>query len=266
MTVKQFYENIYRELRKTKAPSLHLEDFLYFANKGIQEYINLSYRVYQHNQQLTDDLQPLVNTAEGVINHQTSTIVFTDGNGAILSTSPVTIGKRYDSNFIKFNLFPSYQHWLGAHTTIANLRPTKCKPAGSTSVARVQLLTKDVANQIMTNVYARPDADYGRVYYTMTDGANSEVMPSVSLFFGRLNTFRLNTVSVDYLKNPSVLFMTDAQVVSPIDTTATLEFPEYVCNELIKHTVKLILELNSDPRLQTHIPINNTLPRIPEGK
>ena len=39
MTVKEAYENVLRELRKHKSPSLHLDDYNYWINKGIQEYL-----------------------------------------------------------------------------------------------------------------------------------------------------------------------------------------------------------------------------------
>ena len=60
MTDKGAYEAVLREIRKAKAPSLHLEDFNYWANKGIQEYLNERYNKFQISQQLTDDLQALI--------------------------------------------------------------------------------------------------------------------------------------------------------------------------------------------------------------
>lgn len=44
-----------------------------------------------------------------------------------------------------------------------------------------------------------------------------------------------------------------------VDTTKEMEFPEYVCYEIINEFVKLLLENTSDPRLQTNIPINQTI-------
>ena len=38
-----------------------------------------------------------------------------------------------------------------------------------------------------------------------------------------------------------------------------MEFPDYVCQEIINVLVKLVMENSSDPRLQTHIPVNTTI-------
>lgn len=38
-----------------------------------------------------------------------------------------------------------------------------------------------------------------------------------------------------------------------------MEFPDYICYEIINEFVKLLLENASDPRLQTNIPINQTI-------
>ena len=59
MTVVEFYEHVLTELNKVEAPSLLLEDFNYFANKAVQQYINEVYNRYDMNQQSTDDLSAL---------------------------------------------------------------------------------------------------------------------------------------------------------------------------------------------------------------
>jgi hypothetical protein len=38
-----------------------------------------------------------------------------------------------------------------------------------------------------------------------------------------------------------------------------MEFPDYVCQEIINELVTLMMENSSDPRLQTNIPINQTI-------
>ena len=40
-----------------------LEDFNYFVNKSVQQYINKKYNVYEINQQSSDDLRVLQTTA-----------------------------------------------------------------------------------------------------------------------------------------------------------------------------------------------------------
>ena len=59
MTIRQLYDNLLSELNKVEAPSLLLEDFIYFANKAVQQYTNKRYNQYDITQQTTDDLRVL---------------------------------------------------------------------------------------------------------------------------------------------------------------------------------------------------------------
>jgi hypothetical protein len=59
--------------------------------------------------------------------------------------------------------------------------------------------------------------------------------------------------------------MTQEQVLAVEDNTPKLEFPDYVCYEIINIYVRLFLENASDPRLQTNMPINQTI-AIPGSK
>ena len=43
MTIRQLYDNVLSELNKVEAPSMLLEDFIYFANKAVQQYANKTY-------------------------------------------------------------------------------------------------------------------------------------------------------------------------------------------------------------------------------
>jgi hypothetical protein len=63
MTARQLYEAILIELNKENAPNILLEDFNYFANKAISNYVNKRYNIYDINQQTTDDLRVLKATA-----------------------------------------------------------------------------------------------------------------------------------------------------------------------------------------------------------
>jgi hypothetical protein len=45
------------ELVKEEAPTLYLEDYLYYFNKAISEYMKTRYEVFETNQQLADDMR-----------------------------------------------------------------------------------------------------------------------------------------------------------------------------------------------------------------
>nr|DAK03589.1 MAG TPA: hypothetical protein [Bacteriophage sp.] len=53
--------------------------------------------------------------------------------------------------------------------------------------------------------------------------------------------------------------MTQTQYELVEDTSQVLEFPDYVCQEIINELVKLLLENASDPRLQTNLAVNQTI-------
>jgi hypothetical protein len=63
MTSRQVFEYALVELNKVQAPSLLLEDYNYFINKAINQYINRVYNLYDVNQQKTDDLRVLKSSA-----------------------------------------------------------------------------------------------------------------------------------------------------------------------------------------------------------
>lgn len=73
------------------------------------------------------------------------------------------------------------------------------------------------------------------------------------------SVFELKKVLVDYIKTPQYIRLTQDQLDRTADTSQIMEFPDYVCQEIINELVHLIMENASDPRLQTHIPITNTI-------
>jgi hypothetical protein len=68
MTVRDLYDAALIEINKLEAPSMLLEDYNYFINKAIQQYINKAYNRYEMNQQATDDLRVLKETVSLPLN------------------------------------------------------------------------------------------------------------------------------------------------------------------------------------------------------
>lgn len=73
------------------------------------------------------------------------------------------------------------------------------------------------------------------------------------------STFTLSQVYVDYLKAPQFIRLTQDQVDTVQDTSQVIEFQDYVCQEIVNELVTLLMENASDPRLQTQIPINQSI-------
>lgn len=64
--------------------------------------------------------------------------------------------------------------------------------------------------------------------------------------------FQLEQVLIDYIKTPQYIRLTQEQVNLTEDTSQIMEFPDYVCQEIINELVTLVMENTADPRLQSH--------------
>jgi hypothetical protein len=71
--------------------------------------------------------------------------------------------------------------------------------------------------------------------------------------------FTLEKVFVDYIKTPQLIRLTQEQVNLTEDTSQIMEFPDYVCQEIINELVTLVMENTADPRLNSHIPVTQTI-------
>lgn len=246
------------ERRKAKAASFHLEEFNYFMNKGIQEYCNIRYARFAETQQLSDDLQSLVRTSNITFTTDGAGVITGEYTGGFVQVGvPVSSGRRYGSDYLKFKSPDNYWHMLGSHVEAETLQNYKCFPAGFISNKPSKRLTQDVANGIINNDFLKPSFD--RPYHSFVDSLSGDVKPDLMYFFGTSNRFKLKSVAVDYLKDPSLVNLTEVQRDLPIDTSEVLEFPKYVCEEIIKKIVTLELEVASDPRIQTFPQVNASI-------
>lgn len=287
MTARELYEYALIECNKLEAPSLLLEDYNYFINKAVQQYINLIYNRYDMNQQSTDDLRVL----------KTSTVI-TLRAGEVgetgLTANTDLFGKSYIGELPK-----DYLHMLNCIVEFDPKKNFKCYEQGDPVQFAARRLTSDMFSGILNNAYMRPM--YKRPYYyinnfneqnpglptnsTMEDqipesaqglvdsdstvdsiklvrGRNANVTKVLlEIRFGKDDSlFKPTKAYIDYLKGPQFIRLTQAQIDLTEDTSQVLEFPNYVCFEIVNIFTKLIMENASDPRLQTNIPINQTIP------
>ena len=78
--------------------------------------------------------------------------------------------------------------------------------------------------------------------------------------YGKDDTvFELVGVVVDYIKTPQLIRITQEQIDLTRDTSQIMEFPDYVCQEIINELVMLVMENTANPRLQTHIPVTQSI-------
>ena len=287
MTARELYEYALIELNKLEAPSLLLEDYNYFINKAVQQYINLIYAKLEIDQQSTDDIRVLKTSA-------------------VLAPSKLTENPSY--NNLAGGMFKSsyyvdlpedYMHLLNCIVEYkVGVSNFKCYNKGDTVYFAARRLTPDMYTQVLNNAYMRPM--YKRPYYYLNNintagkivtnpsmdtailDANKKnnetpsalvdsnnvpgdrlANPSIvrlELRYGNDDgVFVPNNIYVDYLKSPMYIRLTQEQINSTLDYSQVLEFPDYVCFEIANIFVRLLMENASDPRLQTNIPINNTI-------
>ena len=284
MTIRDLFDYALIEMNKVEAPSLLLEDFNYFINKAVQQYINKVYNRYDINQQSSDDLRVLKATTQLSLNKKDLRLIANKQRFV------------YDTN-----LPSDYMHILNCIVEFEVKSNYKCYKVGDHIDFPARRLTSDSAPAILHNVYMKPD--YKRPYFYINNinpvngivdantnpiidpkrndpNANSSLEHDIrtdsiknedirlsnasevrlELRFGDDDTvFTPVAIYVDYIKSPMFIRLTYDDITSTEDHTRVLEFPDYVCYEIVNELVKLLMENASDPRLQSNYTVNQTI-------
>ena len=240
-----------------------LEDYNYFINKAVQQYINLVYAKLEIDQQSTDDIRVL----------KASTVLKPVKLYENPSYSHLANGMFKSSYYV--DLPEDYMHLLNCiveyKVGVANF---KCCNKGDMVYFAARKLTPDIntANTIVTNpsmdtAILDANKENNETPSALVDSNNVPgdrlANPStvrLELRYGNDDgVFVPNNIYVDYLKSPMYIRLTQEQINSTLDYSQVLEFPDYVCFEIANIFVRLLMENSSDPRLQTNMPINNTI-------
>jgi hypothetical protein len=239
MTARQAYINILIELVKEEAPTLYLEDYLYYFNKAISEYMKARYELYEVDQQLADDLR--------------------FWKKDFVSNSPSI---PIDSIFVAVGakrLFP-YRHLLSCIIDVHINKPiTKCdQRAGTTQQYKVTRMSAEIKAAILNNSYLRPT--FYRPYFEIRNN-------SILINAGDFDPSRVSIkkFTVEYLCQPTPVVLTEVEVEAIADTSQVLEFSDDVCDEITKVALKLILERGSNPRMQSNVAVNQSISDMPSG-
>ena len=342
MTARQVYEAVLIELNKSQAPNLLLEDFNYFFNKAVDQYVNRRYNLYDMNQQTTDDVRVLKSTVTLEVSSEHNKT----------HTGVTSKGSLYQSIY-EFDLPTDYLHLLNCICEYKVKKPFKCYDANTYVQFAAERLTADSWSTVINNVYTRPT--YKRPYYylhninrdlltneqagqgtkdytshfyngtygnsepttntdiptdpygpdvntvgtysgitdfknnnylddTQTTGGVSRVIDigstkqanaverisqirygnpgnvRIEIRYGKDNTlFELERIYVDYIKAPQHIRLSQEQLDLTEDTSQMMEFPDYVCQEIINELVHIVMENGRDDRLNTHIPVSQTV-------
>lgn len=226
-TARQVLEAALSETNKVKAPSLLLKDYNYNINKAIMEYINFKYNYYDLNQQIDDDL---------------NTIRVID--------APITLALPVGALNYRGELPENYLHPLNCSVKYTVANAFGCYSVGDTFHKAASKLTSGSAKRIEENHYFKPS--YKNPYF-YRNGNNLEIRS------GSTTSTIPTTAYIDYLRTPVTINLTQAQLESVIDVSQEMEYEDYVVREIIKVLTKLLLEHSMDPRLQSNIPVNQSI-------
>lgn len=359
MTARQVWEGMLTELSKVNAPSMLLQDFNYFFNKAINQYINKRYNIYDISQQTTDDLRVLKATTVLEPELIANTISGVDiSNWKAGNTS--LFGATYE-----VYLPLDYLHMLNCICVYKLNKRFKCYNEGDYVQFAAKRLTADSWSVVVNDYYNRPLPErpyyyihnvnqsvdlptnpledvsiltrtlkgtdsakdytnskiYVRKYKESQEGEEQEVTnledqyelqtfkeehptwivtDTVVVTEGQSNlprtislkniqnkstvekesgvrygnpssvrceirygkdhsVFELQSVVIDYIKAPQTIRLTQEQVDLTEDTSQIMEFPDYVCQEIINELTMLVMENTADPRLQTNTVVTQSI-------
>lgn len=307
-----------------------LEDFNYFINKAINQYINKRYNIYDVNQQTTDDLRVLKAGTLLPVNR-----IKIDDSFLAINNNPsenLDLKKLFGATY-EVNLPPDYMHILNCICIYKMKQSWKCYDKNDIVKFAAKRLTADAWSVVINDYYNRPlpqrpyfyihnvntridnptnplvtnDAsdDYEKykngtdLYspYKLKENDNSVVVESsnfnrnipfkwpdksttvvsgvnkeTAVRYGNPSNvrmeirygddssiFELQKVWIDYIKTPQFIRLTQTQVNLTQDTSQIMEFPDYVCQEIINELVTLVMENTADPRLQTNATVTKSI-------
>lgn len=295
-----------------------LQDFNYFFNKAIRQYINKRYNIYDVNQQTTDDLRVLKAT-------QVLPVTLSTNIEPLKSLADLGAGKSKLFGATYEVIMPDdYMHLLNCICIYKVNKKHKCYNAGDYVQFAAKMLTADAWSVVVNDYYNRPlperpyyyihninintevptnpltannpnGTDLAQAYNVTTSttsvgGTGDSNFPReitlgtpdgrtvstverdagtrygnasnvrIEIRYGHDNSiFELEKVFVDYIKTPQEIRLTQEQVNLTEDTSQIMEFPDYVCQEIINELTHLVMENTADPRLQTHPVITTSI-------
>ena len=298
MTARQLWEALLTELNKVNAPAILLQDFNYWANVATYKYANRIYNIYDTTQQTTDDLRVLKSTVKIPItntNNNTDNL-YSKGNYQVdlpsdyyhLLNCICEFQLGYPAN--KCSTQEEYKHYKANRLTadmwgeVMNnyyMKPTYKRPYYYFNNIH-NSDNKELPNGTSINIQNNPVPNNPEQNERGTDllneiisAANQESINLINkqskLRYGNASNVRMEirigdtkgvslvAVYIDYLRVPQNILLTQDQLDLVKDASQILEFPDYVCLEIVNELVKIVMENASDPRLQTHIPVSQSI-------
>ena len=141
------------------------------------------------------------------------------------------------------------------------------KPSYKVPYYFITKLNVDVNNALLNSilnpehVHSSNNANLEKIFDPCGTTCDEELLGNLKLEIrcGSNTKYVPSSVYIDYIRVPQRISLTYNELETEADTTRMLEFPEYVCYEIVNECVKLIMENASDPRLESNLAINQTI-------
>ncbi len=139
-----------------------------------------------------------------------------------------------------------YFHSLGCNVTLKVLKPFKRYKLDQTIVVPA---TRKRSDFDITRPFFRPSES--RVYYKVE---NSQLFVDAP----KNSNIDINSITLIYYRNPIIEELTE-DMLEGLEEAPNCEFGEYQTLEIINILSKLLLENASDQRLQSFVPVNQSI-------
>jgi len=151
----------------------------------------------------------------------------------------------------------NYYHLTGCTISYEATKDYKCYDKGEVFEETVKRLTTDAKAFIKNNYYLKPAIN--RPYFSVKNRLGN-VVPDLEIETGVLpDSVKIKAITVDCLRTPSKVELLDSVLNDPNHPGIPMEFPEYICLEIINELVLLALENQSDPRAGQVYQINQSI-------
>lgn len=276
MTIREIYKALLIELNKVQAPSILLEDFNYYINKVIQQYTNKKYNLCDINQQNMDDLGVLRESKILIPEKYFDKDNISDISSLYKGVYEVQLPEDYlhllnciclykiydqchkDGYIIEYPAIKLTSNSIGQVLKDYYNRPSIKKPY------YFIYNTKDSLNNIFSNNIQENTVNPEVIKLTtkkpiLYNQQNSGKMKMQIRCGSKDTTHNLFGVLINYLRVPKKISLTQEQLDLIQDTSEVMEFQDYVCREIINELVTAILENTSNPRLETYLPVSQSI-------
>lgn len=285
------FEHTLTELVKQGAPNLLLSDFNYLSNKAINQFVNKKYYIYETTQQSTDDLRVLetsvkIQNVEQVIQDYYYDTEQKKGPNA--ATYSIVLPSNY-LHLLNCECIYTIDKPIGCYERGMQVRKQakKCT-ADSWSIISEDYYSRpcptrpyyyfhNIENNVsqdsdesMSNKKADFKIHQDRVITMLNqqrDGLEKETskenqsLARCEIRYGDdISSYQLTGVNITYIRKPKEIKLTQRDIDLVTDPTTPLEFPDSVCYQIIDELTTLIMENNSDQRLQTFNAVTQSIP------